>query len=167
MIIHFYKKLSQKELAPIEKALQQLELPHPMPIYIVTINKTESEDIVAFDQNFKELMPESGIYINLGSNKYLLYNNTRYAGSTFSVSDGFPFPVKLAIDCTDKSKLKDVKVTNELINQVYQFSRMYWKSVRQQNLPVTIKYPEMVAQIAPYFEADDIPQYGKDNLWFL
>ncbi len=40
-------------------------------------------------------------------------------------------------------------------------------SVRQQNLPVTIKYPEMVAQIAPYFEGDDIPDYGKNNLWFL
>lgn len=43
----------------------------------------------------------------------------------------------------------------------------YWKSVRQQNLPVTIKYPEMVAQIAPHFDGDDIPQYGKNNLWFL
>jgi hypothetical protein len=44
---------------------------------------------------------------------------------------------------------------------------MYWKSVRQQNLPVTIKYPEMVAQIAPHFNANDIPEYGKTNLWFL
>ena len=60
-------------------------------------------------------------------------------------------------------KLKDIKV----IDQVYQFSRMYWKSVRQQNLPVTIKYPEMVAQIAPHFDGDDIPEFGKDNLWFL
>lgn len=167
LIIHFYKKLSQKELDPIERALQQLELPKPIPIYIITINKTESEDTVAFDDNFKDLMPESGLYINLSDNKYLLFNNTRYSGSTHSASDGFPFPVKLAIDCTDKTKLKDIKVINELINQVYQFSRMYWKSVRQQNLPVTIKYPEMVAQIAPHFEGNDIPHFGKDNLWFL
>lgn len=40
-------------------------------------------------------------------------------------------------------------------------------SARQQNLPVTIKYPEMVAQIAPHFTGNDIPPYGKDNLWFL
>jgi hypothetical protein len=40
--------------------------------------------------------------------------------------------------------------------------------VRQQNLPVTIKYPEMVAQIAPHFSGGDIPAtIGKDNLWFL
>ena len=64
-------------------------------------------------------------------------------------------------------ELKDTKVIKNLIEQVYQFSRMYWKSVRQQNLPVTIKYPEMVAQIAPHFNANDIPEYGKTNLWFL
>ena len=63
----------------------------------------------------------------------------------------------------------DLKFTidKELIDQVYQFSRMYWKSVRQQNLPVTIKYPEMVAEMLPYFEGNEIPDYGKDNLWFL
>jgi hypothetical protein len=25
----------------------------------------------------------------------------------------------------------------------------------------------MVAQIAPHFNANDIPEYGKTNLWFL
>ena len=85
----------------------------------------------------------------------------------FSPADGYPFPIKLNIDCTDKEQLKDIKVIRQLIDQVYQFSRMYWKSVRQQNLPVTIKYPEMVAQIAPHFDGDDIPEFGKDNLWFL
>jgi hypothetical protein len=44
---------------------------------------------------------------------------------------------------------------------------MYWKSVKQQNLPVTIKYPEMVAEIFPHFESEVIPPFGKDNLWFL
>jgi hypothetical protein len=39
----------------------------------------------------------------------------------------------------------------ELIDQVYQFSRIYWKSVKQQGLPVTIKYPEMIAEIIPHF----------------
>ena len=59
------------------------------------------------------------------------------------------------------------KVIRKQINKVYQFSRIYWKSVRQQNLPVTIKYPEMIAKIAPHFDGDDIPEFGKDNLWFL
>lgn len=165
LIIHFYKSMNERELEHIEKALDDMEL--PIPVFILSINKTESEDIVAFDSNWKELMPVSGTYINIGKNKYLLFNNTRYPDGSFSKADGYPFPIKLNIDCTDKEQLKDVKVIRELIDQVYQFSRMYWKSVRQQNLPVTIKYPEMVAQIAPHFDGDDIPDFGKDNLWFL
>jgi len=63
--------------------------------------------------------------------------------------------------------LHDIRTVKELIDQVYQFSRIYWKSVKQQNLPVTVKYPEMVAQIAPHFSGKDIPEAGKDTLWFL
>lgn len=165
LIVHFYKCMSEDEIQHIEKALNNLGL--PIPVFIISINKTESEDIVAFDSEWKDLMPKSGTYINIGNGKYLLFNNTRYSDDKISISDGYPFPIKLAIDCTDKEQLNEVRVIKELIDQVYQFSRLYWKSVRQQNLPVTIKYPEMVAQIAPHFDGDDIPSYGKDNLWFL
>jgi hypothetical protein len=165
LIIHFYKCMSEVELQHIECALNNLDL--SIPVFIISINKTESEDIVAFDTEWNELMPPSGTYINIGNGRYLLFNNTRYPDGAFSKNDGYPFPIKLAIDCTDKEQLKEVRVIKELIDQVYQFSRMYWKSVRQQNLPVTIKYPEMIAQIAPHFDGVEIPAFGKDNLWFL
>ena len=165
LIIHFYKSMSEVEVLHIERALEAMDL--PIPVFIVSINKTESNDITAFDNDWNDLMPISGTYVNIGKSKYLLFNNTRYPDGSFSKADGFPFPIKLSIDCTEKEQLSDTKVIKELIEQVYQFSRMYWKSVRQQNLPVTIKYPEMVAQIAPHFDGDDIPAYGKENLWFL
>lgn len=166
LIIHFYKKLSQKELEPIERELQRLDFPTPIPIFIVSINKTESTDIVAFDRASNELMPYSGTYINIGNKKYLLFNNARSA-SGFNKFDGYHFPIKLSIDCNQKQLLEDVKIIHDLINQVYQFSRMYWKSLSQQNLPVTIKYPEMVAEIVPFFSGVEIPPYGTDKLWFL
>lgn len=165
IVIHFYKQMSQEELQPIEKALWELNV--NIPVFIVTINKTESSDIVAFDNTWEQLMPESGTYINIGNRRFLLYNNTRYKGDTFRPADGYPFPIKLYITCTEEEKAKDPRTIKELINQVYQFSRMYWKSVRQQNLPVTIKYPEMVAEIFPHFEGNEIPDFGKENLWFL
>lgn len=164
LIIHFYKNMSQEELRPIEEGIKELEF--NFPVFVVTINKTESHDIVAFDNSWQHLMPKSGTFINIGYNRYLLFNNTRYANGHKS-SDGYPFPVKLKIDCTDPEQVKDIKVVSQLIDQVYQFSRMYWKSVRQQNLPVTIKYPEMVAEMFPYFTGNEIPEFGKDNLWFL
>lgn len=166
LIIHFYKNMSKKELRPIEQGLNNLDL--DIPVFIVTINKTQSSDIVAFDNNSKQLMPMSGTYINIGFNKYLLFNNVKYTEeSTVRPSDGFPFPIKLSIRCTKEEEARDPRVVSELIDQVYQFSRMYWKSVRQQNLPVTIKYPEMVAEIFPHFSGNEIPEFGKDNLWFL
>jgi len=165
LIIHFYKTMRQDELQPIENGLRRLGL--GIPVFIISINKTESSDIVAFDLNWKDLMPLSGNYINIGYNKFLLFNNTRYSNNNFNYNDGFPFPIKLKIYCTQTELVDDFKTIRELIDQVYQFSRMYWKSVRQQNLPVTIKYPEMVAEMLPHFDGNEIPDFGKDNLWFL
>jgi hypothetical protein len=166
LVIHFYKEMSEQEFEPIEQVLHNLGL--DIPVFIVTINKTESEDFVVFDQKNNDLMPYSGRYINLGNKTYLLCNNTRYEDGNFKAMDGFPFPVKLKIDCPNDHALQsDTKIIEGLIDQVYQFSRIYWKSVKQQNLPVTIKYPEMVAQIAPNFIGADIPDEGKNSLWFL
>ena len=184
IIIHYYKKMSKKkEFRKIENMLHSLNL--NIPVYIVTINKTESEDIVLFDDNStyniwnwqtnsfdvkKSLMPYSGRWINLGasgnSHTYLLCNNTRYENERFSPMDGFPFPVKLNIVCPNRNDEIETRVIQQLIDQVYQFSRIYWKSVKQQGLPVTIKYPEMIAEIMPHF--NDPTVYTENNcLWFL
>lgn len=165
LVIHFYKSMKKDELRPIEEGLRNLGL--DIPVFIVSINKTESRDIVAFDEDYSQKMPLSGSYINIGFNKYLLFNNTRYNDNPLREWDGFPFPIKLGITCTDKDLEKDPKIIRELLDQVYQFSRVYWKSLSQQNLPVTIKYPEMVAEMFPYFDGYEIPPFGKDNLWFL
>src|SRR5690606_36654203 len=165
LVIHFYKDMSKEEVEPIENSLRELEL--NIPVFIVSINKTESSDIVAFDLNWKDLMPISGTFIKLGYNRFYLFNNTRYSETEFNYNDGFSFPIKLKINCSKPELVDDYKPVKELIDQVYQSSRMYWKSVRQQNLPVTIMYPEMVAEMLPYFEGNEIPDYGKDNLWFL
>lgn len=168
LIIHYYKEMSLvNEYPHIENALNNLGL-ESIPVYVVTINKTESEDYVLFDGENKDLLPYSGRYINLGNKTYLLCNNTRYENYTFNPRDGFPFPVKLKIDCpSNPSQSIDIKVISDLIDQVYQFSRIYWKSVKQQNLPVTIKYPEMIAQILPYFSNTDPDNIDTKHLWFL
>jgi hypothetical protein len=158
--------MREDEVEIIENMLYNIGV--DVPVFVVTINKTESEDIVVFDDDFVEKMPYSGRYINLGNNTYLLCNNTRYSDNNTRSIEGYPFPVKLKIKCPSDSSLLTTLTINGLIDQVYQFSRIYWKSVKQQNLPVTIKYPEMIAQIAPHFTTGSIPSnIGKDNLWFL
>lgn len=165
VVIHFYKDMSDKEIKPIKEGMQKLGL--NIPLYILNINKTEAQDIIAYDKDWQELMPKSGSYIRIGYNKFLLFNNARYSNhNKYSASEGYPFPIKIGISSPDKDAFEEANITLELLTQVYQFSRLYWKSLRQQNVPITIKYPEMLAQIAPRFQ-NGIPEHAKDKLWFL
>ena len=75
--------------------------------------------------------------------------------------------MKIKITSTQLELLNDPELIKLLIDQVYQFSRMYWKSISQQNMPVTIMYPEMVAEIFPYFKNPVLTDFGKESLWFL
>jgi hypothetical protein len=165
IIIHFYKQMSYEEIEPIKKVLFQLGYDH-IPIIIININKTFSKDYLVFDSEFKELLPYSGTIINYSKNKYLLFNNTRYMEEQTEI-ESYHSPLKLTFQSTKPEAIEDVAVVKELIDQVYQFSRLYWKSVKQQNLPVTVKYPEMVAKIYPHFDMDDLNEFGRTNLWFL
>ncbi|RXP54544.1 hypothetical protein EC396_09180 [Lutibacter sp. HS1-25] len=166
VVIHFYKEMRYEELKPIIDGMNKLNL--NIPLYILNINKTDSEDIFAYDLNWhNKLMPKSGTYVRIGNNKYLLFNNARYTDyDNYPASEGYHFPIKISISSPDKDALEDNEVILKLLTQVYQFSRLYWKSMRQQNVPVTIKYPEMLAQIAPRFNAT--PNDTSNNkLWFL
>lgn len=167
LIIHFYKVISKKELNPILDILYN-ELDLKIPVIIVTINKTASKELLAFDVADKvNLMPLSGTYIKVADRAYLLFNNTRYFTNSKPTAREYHFPVKIKFTSTHLELLEDCTLIDLLIDQVYQFSRMYWKSVSQQNLPVTLAYPEMVAEIFPYFKYDILPDFGKKTLWFL
>ncbi|MEO6232106.1 MAG: Piwi domain-containing protein [Ferruginibacter sp.] len=165
LIIHFYKDLSKKELKPIIDTLHALGL--PIPVIVVTINKTESKELLAFDTANEKLMPYSGTIVKIAAKEYLLFNNTRYETTSAPTDREHHFPVKISFFSSQAELVENPETINQLIDQVYQFSRMYWKSVSQQNLPVTIKYPEMVAEIFPYFSQNKLPDFGKESLWFL
>ena len=166
LIIHFYKDISKNEITPIINILHKLNL--DIPVIIVTVNKTESKGLIAFDLDSEgKFMPVSGTIVKVGPFEYLLYNNTRYTDKSVINGKEYHFPIKISFSSSQPLLLKNPLLIQELTDQVYQFSRMYWKSVSQQNLPVTICYPEMVAEIFPHFSSDTIPPYGRTNLWFL
>lgn len=164
IIIHYYKKMRERDADFIQTMLDDLQL--DIPFYIVNINETESESIFVFDQANPEKMPYSGKYVALGNNTYLLCNNTRYFNSKL-VPESYPFPVKIQITSRGIDGVSQDTIL-KLIEQVYQFSRIYWKSVRQQNLPVTIMYPKMMAEIMPNFRHEGAASMiQSDRLWFL
>lgn len=165
LVIHYYKKMSNEEENPIKKVLNNLNL--SLPYVIVTVNDTESEDYVLFDSSFDGKMPQSGTYIKTKWNEFILCNNTRYSSNTGTRLDGFPLPIKIKFKSSNYEKINEIGVVSELIDQVYQFSRMYWKSVRQRNMPVTIEYSELVAKMISHFENKDLEQFARTSLWFL
>lgn len=165
LVIHFYKTMSQRELTPILKELDKIE--PDIPVVIVTVNKNQSNDIVFFDNDFEEKVPMSGTYISIGNDKYLLCSNPRLPEREMKKNEGRPLPIKLQIKSTDESIINDPEEIKKLIDQVYQFTRMNWSSIPQSSIPVTLKYPEMIARIFPRFTADELNDLAKENMWFL
>jgi len=181
LVIHFYKRMSNKEIAPIIRQLRSLQL--DIPVVIVSVNKNESEDLILFDTDYENKMPLSGTYLAIGRDSYILCNNCRYPFVADETDDeltleakkselkkrlkSYPLPVKVHLQSTDETILEDPEKVKELIDQVYQFSRMYWESVSQQNLPVTVKYPAMIAEMFPHLPGNDLWDFGKTNLWIL
>ena len=165
LIIHYYKTMGKRESDRILQMLSNLNF--NIPIFIVTINKTETSDFFAFDETSPCLMPHSGTIVKLNPGDYLLYNNEFY---TTPPTNGILFPIRVRMTKITKDQGREVPSeaeASEMLDKVYQFSRMYWKSVKQQNLPVTIAYPEMVAEIVPHFRNGFLPPFGKTSLWPL
>lgn len=171
LVIHFYKRLSYRDLKPIQNALTELKL--DIPVIVVSINKGFSDDVVGFDMFATHKMPVSGNYLAINNKQYLLYNNQLTGSTTDKIDEreGFPFPLKISVQkYLPNSKIAVVMPDEELIpifEQVCRFSLLYWKSVSRQWLPVTLRYPEMLAQIAPHFKYKDWGELGSDSLWFI
>lgn len=169
LIIHFYKNMSWRELAPIERGLEGLGL--NIPVYVVSINKTLSDDVIGFNLNQDHKMPYSGSWFGIGNDQYLFYNSSLVEGHPFQSRDGYPLPLKVSIKYCPSSSgeipASEQMAIPDLLRQVSLFSRLYWKSVSKQSLPVTLLYPEMLAEIAPHFTRPELPKTGKETLWFL
>ena len=158
--------MSQREARPITTMLYNLGLKN-VPVYVNNINKTESEDLIGFDETETNLMPASGTVINIGRGNYLLYNNTRYNPHE-QAEVLYPIKLKLSrVNENGKSQAYSENEAMELITQVYQFSRLSYKTVKQQNMPITTLYPELAAQIVPFFDGKCIPENGRKYPGFL
>ena len=148
LVIHFYKTLSKKELKPIEMGLARLGL--KIPVVVVTVNKSFSQDVLAFDTDSEHLMPASYSYIPVNRSQYLLFNNSLTDDTSKETPRRSPFPMKVSMQYfaagSEVSTLPEADMRVELLSQICSFSQLYWKSVSSQSLPVTVKYPEMQAK---------------------
>lgn len=167
LVIHYYKTLNDEEAEEIEKVLRFFNL--TIPYVVLTINDSKSRDYVFFDAMYDKKMPVSGTIIELKHrSEYLLSNNMRHDETQSYNIRQYPFPLKIKINKSE-NVLYDVFDVKQLLDQVYSFSRIYWKSIGQASLPVTISYSKIVADLASHFPGNRLPEdpVAHSNLWFL
>lgn len=164
LVIHFYKDMSNRELQPIEEVLDKMEL--KIPVVILKINRTESSDFIGFDESVESLMPVCGTVVSLRNSSYLLFNTPRFDGGNMAVK-GNPFPLRITLKANQPGLIDSPDRVNMLLQQVYNFSGMYWKSISRQNMPVTILYPSLLADFYMHFNSSLLPEAVGDKPWFL
>lgn len=165
IIIHYYKAPNQDEFKEISKAIKEFSF--DMPFVFVEVNDSKAKDLIAFDLKNEYTMPISGTCWEIRrGEEYILFNNTRYGNDAGKYKDEYPIKIKLYFN-------QMVKPTDEFINeilaQVYEFSRIYWKSLKQQCKPVTIIYSDLIAKYTANFHNNKVPDsnVAKTTPWYL
>lgn len=163
MIIHFYKPMSRRELEPLEKMLREMRM--DIPVVIAGISKTPSKCLLLFDHPEKNTMPADGTWAKTGKTSYLLNINLRKQET--SKTSKQVMPLRIHFQCNREGYLEKESVVPELLEQIYAFSYLHWRSVRQSPLPVTVKYPALIASFMPWFDRNFLPPHGRTRPWFL
>ena len=162
LVIHYYKTFSSKEKTKIDKLLTD-EFNINIPYALVEVNDSKSRLELAFDPNFNFGMPISGTFLNLSKYEYLLFNNNRFSDkSGISLKD--ELPLKLKIHFADQSGFSH----QELIEQVYEFSRLIWKGLKQRIQPATCYYAKEIANFYAH-SPSGVPnnELTQNTPWFL
>lgn len=140
LVIHYHKSLSKEEKGGIDILLKQ-EFKISIPYAVVEINDTKSRLELAFDPDYNFQMPVSGSFVRLSKRDYLLFNNNRFKEvAPVGVKD--ELPLKIKIHFADESGFSH----KELIEQVYEFSRLIWKGLKQRSQPATCFYAREIAK---------------------
>ena len=161
LIIHYYKPPRKDEIENILEMLKEMAL--SIPVAVVEVNDIKSKLDICFDADFNMGMPESGVYVKIGYNEYLLFNNNRYIKNPpRKIDDELPIKLRLRYINTGGFNV------HELIAQVYEFSRLNWKGLRQRSVPVTTTYSKTIAEFSSHFNGE-IPDNEVANHipWFI
>lgn len=163
LVVHYFKPPSGEERISIEKMLST-ELNIKIPVVFVEVNDVKTSTDICFDLDYALLMPRSGTYVGLKPNEYLLFNNLRYWEKPVNPIRQEEYPIKIKIYDPSGSFPHD-----KLISQVYEFSRLYWKGLKQKAQPVTTLYSKLIAEYVSHFENNQVPDNNTAHrtIWFV
>ncbi|RDC58757.1 hypothetical protein AHMF7616_05191 [Adhaeribacter pallidiroseus] len=166
LVIHYYKPPRKEDVDRIDKLIRD-EFRFNLPFALIEVNDTKVSTDICFDVKFNYGMPISGTFVRLRktSNEYLLFNNQRYWKNPLKPISAEEYPIKVKLYNTETGGFSH----KELLSQVYEFSRLYWKGLKQKSQPVTTQYSKMIAEFAVHFENGRIPEnrISQKTAWFI
>ncbi len=162
LVIHYHKQLSQKEFEPILKKIKAFDA--KIPVFVVHVNNSRTTAYFVRDQAGPDQFPVDGSVFALGKNDYLLYINTHH-GSKKAMYQ--PMPVRCYLWASDNSLLNNEEQVQGLLQQVYDFAHLHWRSLRQPSVPVTVLYPSLLASHVAWFEGTGMTETSSNKIWFL
>ncbi|MFA4916570.1 MAG: Piwi domain-containing protein [Syntrophales bacterium] len=164
LVIHYYKPPRREEVAEIHKLIKD-EFRFNLPFAVVEINDTKQKTDLCFDVENTYGMPTSGTFVRLRRDEYLLFNNLRYWKNPIKPVNIDEYPVKIKLYNTESGGFSH----RELLSQIYEFSRLYWKGLKQKSQPVTTQYAKMAAEFGAHFENGEIPEneISQRTAWFI
>lgn len=166
LVIHYYKPPRRDEMDSIDRLIRE-EFRFNLPFAFVEINDSKVSSEICFDVEFNYGMPTSGTFVKLkrGGSEYLLFNNQRYWKNPLKPISAEEYPIIVKLYNTESGGFNH----KELLSQVYEFSRLYWKGLKQRSQPVTTQYAKMIADFAAHFENGQIPHnpVAQSTAWFI
>ena len=163
IIIHFYKRMSRKELQPIEKMLREIDL--DVPVIVAGISQNRRRELLIFDHPQKNCMPMDGTRCKVGKDTYMMNINLRRNDTQKPVKQSMP--LRIHLQCNRPGYLEAHGRVDSILQQIYAFSFMHWRSVQQSPVPVSVKYPALIASFLPWFKQKYLPTHGRSKAWFL
>ena len=162
VIIHYFKQMRQRELRKIEELIDDLDA--KVPLIVVRFNSSFNNSELIINAGHEKYLPENGCYVRLKNHTYLLYINSNESGNKCNDA---PFPLKLSLQSNRAGLFDDSDLVERLMKQVYEFSLLHWRSIKQPRIPVTVSYPRIVAEVFPHFKSNVMPDVARRRLWFL
>jgi len=168
LIIHYFKDWGTNEERKINEAYQELNI--DIPYVVLNINDNKARDYICFDNSYEGKIPLNGTVVQLKrKTEYLLFNNERHSDNMSSNKGDDRQPVKVKIVCSKNYNASDPYELRYLLDLVFQFSKLYWRSIKQKTTPVTIEYAKSLAEKIAYFETKELPNttVARKTLWFI
>ncbi len=168
LIIHYFKDWGSREDTKLERAFSYLNL--KIPYIVLNINDNKARDYICFDLSYSGKIPISGTVVEIKKNKsYIMFNNERYSDDISTYKGDDKFPVKVKISASRGISLDEKSEISSLLDQVYQFTRLYWRSIKQKAVPVTIEYAKELSEKISFFTTKELPQsdVAQKSLWFI